>query len=145
MALIDIPLLMKDAARGKRSAVTCALKCANQCAAGPCNHSDNPTFRDIASSALTRRAVLGGTGGALAIALGGTQGALADPGNGNGKGQGIGNGKGNGKGGSRVPAPNGTKLLFEAIAPVDFEVDEFTVPEGYAWHPVIRWGRPAVR
>ena len=142
MALIDIPLLMKDAARGKRSAVTCALKCANQCAAGPCNHSDNPTFRDIASSALTRRAVLGGTGGALAIALGGTQGALADPGNGNGKGQGIGNGKGNGKGGSRVPAPNGTKLLFEAIAPVDFEVDEFTVPEGYAWHPVIRWGDP---
>ncbi|MGO2773082.1 MAG: PhoX family protein [Brachybacterium tyrofermentans] len=142
MALIDIPLLMKDAARGKRSAVTCALKCANQCAAGPCNHSDNPTFRDIASSALTRRAVLGGTGGALAIALGGTQGALADPGNGNGKGQGIGNGKGNGKGGSRVPAPNGTKLLFEAIAPVDYEVDEFTVPEGYAWHPVIRWGDP---
>ena len=134
MALIDLPLLMKDAARGKRSAVTCALKCGNQCAFGPCNHSDNATFRDIASAALSRRAVIGGTTGALAIALGGTQGALADPGTGQGKG------KGNGKSGAL--APNGSKLRFEAIAPVDYMVDEFTVPEGFGWHPIIRWGDP---
>ncbi|WP_193103739.1 alkaline phosphatase PhoX [Brachybacterium sp. FME24] len=131
MALIDLPLLMKDAARGKRSSVTCALKCANQCAFGPCNHSDNPTFRDIASSALSRRTMLGGTGGAIAIALAGTQGAVAAP-------------------GAPVPAlgpvpalaPSGTSLDFTAIAPVDFETDEFTVPEGFDWHPVIRWGDP---
>lgn len=151
MALIDLPLLMKDSVRGKRSAVTCALKCASQCAFGPCNHSDNETFRDIASAALTRRGVLGGSTAALAIALGGTQGALAD-GNGKGKGHGHGKGKGKGhdkghdkgkgKGKSGALAPNGTKLRFEAISPVDAEVDEFTVPEGFAWHPIIRWGDP---
>ena len=69
MALIDLPLLMKDAVRGKRSAVTCQLKCASQCAFGQCNHSDNPTFRDIASGALSRRAVIGGSTAALAIGL----------------------------------------------------------------------------
>ena len=142
MSLIDLPLLMKDAARGKRSAVTCALKCASQCAAGPCNHSDNPTFRDIASSALSRRTVIGGSTAALAIALGGTQGAFADPGKGRGKGKGAGEGSDNGKGTSGVLAPNGSKLRFEAIAPVDYTVDEFTVAEGFAWHPVIRWGDP---
>lgn len=139
MALIDLPLLMKDAARGKRSAVTCALKCASQCAFGPCNHSDNPTFRDIASSALSRRAVLGGGTGALAIALGGTQGALAAPGNGNGKSNGNGNGNG---GKSGALAPNGSKLRFEAIAPVEYTADDFTVAEGFDWHPIIRWGDP---
>src|SRR5699024_12377885 len=77
MTLIVLPLLMKSALRGKRSAVTCALKCASQCAFGPCNHSDNPTFRDIASSALTRRAAIGGGTGALAIALAGTLGACS--------------------------------------------------------------------
>src|SRR5699024_4766884 len=65
MAPIDLPLLMTDTVRGKRSAVTCALKCASQCAFGPCNHSDNPTFRDIASSALSRRTGLGGSTAAL--------------------------------------------------------------------------------
>src|SRR5699024_12674857 len=99
MAPIDLPLLMKDTVRGKRSAVTCALKCASQCAYGPCNHSDNPTFRDIASSALSRRTVLGGSTAALAIALGGTQGALADP------GRGRGNGKASDHGTSGAPAP----------------------------------------
>lgn len=144
MALIDLPLLMKDKARGKRSAVTCALKCASQCAFGPCNHSDNPTFRDIASSALSRRTVLGGSTAALAIALGGTQGALADPGKGNGHGKGHGHGKGcgHGHGKSGALAPNGTKLRFEAIPPVEHSVDEFTVPEGFTWEPVIRWGDP---
>src|SRR5699024_3091930 len=54
-----------------------ALKCASQSAFGPCNHSDNPTFRDIASPALTRRAAIGGATGALAIALAGTLGACS--------------------------------------------------------------------
>src|SRR5699024_8680614 len=138
MAPIDLPLLMKDTVRGKRSAVTCALKCASQCAFGPCNHSDNPTFRDIASSALSRRTVLGGSTAALAIALGGTQGALAGPGKGDGKG----NGNGGDRGKSGALAPNGTKLRFEAIAPVEHSVDEFTVAAGFTWAPIIRWGDP---
>ncbi|WP_422115948.1 alkaline phosphatase PhoX [Brachybacterium sp. UNK5269] len=130
MALIDLPLLMKDHVRGKRSPVTCALKCGNQCALGPCNHSDNPTFRDIVSSAISRRTLLGGTTAAIAIGVAGTQGALAAP-------------------AGPAPAapapalaPGGTPLDFTAIESVAADVDEFTVPEGFAWHPVIRWGDP---
>jgi secreted PhoX family phosphatase len=135
MALLDLPLLMKDAVRGKRSAVTCQLKCASQCAFGECNSSDNPTFRDIASSALTRRAVLGGSTAALAIGLAGTQGALADPAADRQEG-------GAGRGGVDRRPPNGTRLTFTPIEPVPATVDELTVPEGFAWHPVIRWGDP---
>ncbi|GAA1485164.1 PhoX family protein [Brachybacterium fresconis] len=138
MTLIDLPLLMKDSVRGKRSAVTCALKCANQCASGPCNHSDNSRFRDIASAALTRRRMLGGTSGAVAIALAGTLGACSNP---SGGGSGASDG-GSGSGAGGGAAPNGSALGFEAIAPVDLETDEFTVPEGFAWHPIIRWGDP---
>ncbi|WP_114854048.1 PhoX family phosphatase [Brachybacterium sp. YJGR34] len=132
MALIDLPLLMKDAVRGKRSAVTCALKCGNQCAFGPCNHSDNATFRDVASAALSRRTVLGGSTAALAIGLAGTQGALAAPAGSTGAAPAK----------PKTTAPNGSALEFEAIAPVDAAADEFTVPEGFEWRSVIRWGDP---
>src|SRR5699024_10945452 len=67
------------------------------------------------------------------------QGALAAPGNGNGKSNGNGNGNG---GKSGALAPNGTKLRFEAIAPVEYTADDFTVAEGFDWHPIIRWGDP---
>ncbi|MEE1618415.1 alkaline phosphatase PhoX [Brachybacterium sp. J153] len=132
MALIDLPLLMKDAVRGKRSAVTCQLKCASQCAFGECNHSDNPTFRDIASRALSRRTMLGGSTAAVAIGLAGTQGAFAAGGAAPAAPVGP----------APALAPNGTALDFEAIAPVAADVDEFTVPEGFEWHTVIRWGDP---
>src|SRR5699024_8384369 len=115
MTLIDLPLLMKDAVRGKRSAVTCALKCASQCAFGPCNHGDNPTCRDIASSPLTRRAAIGGGTGALAIALAGTLGACS----GGPSGSGTAATDEGSSTGDEDPAPNGTALAFAAIAPVD--------------------------
>ena len=35
-----------------------------------------------------------------------------------------------------------SKLKFTAIAPVDAAVDAVTVPEGFTWQPVIRWGDP---
>lgn len=121
MALIDLPLLMKNHVAGKRSPVTCALKCGNQCAQGTCNTTSHPTFRDVASTVLSRRLLMGGTAaGALAIAVAGTSGttpAQAAP-----------------------SAPGGSALEFDAIGPVHFETDEFTVPEGFAWHPIIRWG-----
>jgi hypothetical protein len=57
--------------KGKRSPVTCALKCDNACAGEVCNTSSNSYFRDIASATLSRRAALGlGAAGALAVALG---------------------------------------------------------------------------
>lgn len=122
MALIDLPLLMKDHVRGKRSAVTCALKCGNACTKETCNSSHNDYFRDVVSGVLSRRLLLGGTAaGALAIGVAGTTGGL----------------------GGMAPAaaaPKGSKLDFEAIAPVDYTQDSFVVPEGFSWHPVISWG-----
>ena len=57
--------------KGKRSAVTCALKCDNACAGDVCNTSSNSYFRDIASATMSRRAALGfGAAGALAVVLG---------------------------------------------------------------------------
>ena len=57
--------------KGKRSPVTCALKCDNACAGDVCNTSSNSYFRDIASATMSRRAALGfGAAGALAVVLG---------------------------------------------------------------------------
>ncbi|HEX9229506.1 MAG TPA: PhoX family phosphatase [Arthrobacter sp.] len=119
--------------KGKRSPVTCALKCDNACSGDVCNTSSNSYFRDIASATMSRRAALGfGAAGALAVAFGGAvtsaESAVADG------GPGLSAAAKNGYGAS--------KLRFAAIAPVDAAVDAFTVPEGFTWQPVIRWGDP---
>ena len=119
--------------KGKRSPVTCALKCDNACSGEVCNTSTNSYFRDIASATMSRRAALGfGAAGALAVVLGnavtsaGT--AVADGGPGLAAAAKDGFGK--------------SKLQFTAIAPVDAAVDQLTVPAGFTWQPVIRWGDP---
>lgn len=127
MTITDIQLLpMADHVRGKRSAVTCHFKCANACIGPECNTTTNAHFRDIASAALTRRALLGfGAAGAVGIAL-----AAASP------------------SGSAFAAPGGGAsgatggLPFDAIDPVPMLVDDVTVPAGYTWQPIIRWGDP---
>ena len=64
--------------KGKRSPVTCALKCDNACSGEVCNTSSNSYFRDIASATMSRRTALGfGAAGALAVAFGGV---LTSPG-----------------------------------------------------------------
>ncbi|MCD5347602.1 PhoX family phosphatase [Agromyces sp. S2-1-8] len=117
---------MADHVRGKRSAVTCHFKCANACIGPECNTTTNAHFRDVASAALTRRALLGfGAAGAVGIAL-----AAASP------------------SGSAFAAPGGGAsgatggLPFDAIDPVPMLVDDVTVPAGYTWQPIIRWGDP---
>ncbi|GAB4099473.1 PhoX family phosphatase [Sinomonas halotolerans] len=111
--------------RGKRSAVTCALKCDNACAGEVCNTSKNNYFRDIAEGAISRRSALGlGLAGALTIALTGGQKAEAGT-----LSQAV-----------KTMAPS--KLDFTPIAPVDYLVDELNVPAGYTWKPIIRWGDP---
>ncbi|MEV7606522.1 PhoX family phosphatase [Paenarthrobacter sp. NPDC089322] len=128
------PLLpMLGHTKGKRSAVTCALKCDNACSGDVCNTSSNGYFRDIAATAMSRRAALGlGAAGALAIVLGGavtgTDSAVADG------GQGLSN--------AAKKGFEKSKLQFTAIKPVDASVDAFTVPEGFDWKPIIRWGDP---
>jgi uncharacterized protein len=114
--------------QGKRSPVTCHLKCADACFHPVPNTSPNEYFRDVASRALSRRAVLGGAGaGALALVVGAAlppSSAAAEP---------LASGKG---GGSRAG------LAFGAITSQLATQDAFTVPDGYAWRPVIRWGDP---
>jgi hypothetical protein len=118
-----LPLLpMEGHTLGKRSAVTCHLKCADACFHPVPNESANDYFRDIAGAALSRRSLLVGVGvGAAAIVLGSgqTAPALAAPG-----------------------APAGRGLAFTPIAPVPAAVDAVVVPAGYSWNPIIRWGDP---
>ncbi|WP_406636773.1 PhoX family protein [Pseudarthrobacter quantipunctorum] len=116
--------------KGKRSAVTCALKCDNACAGDVCNTSSNSYFRDIASATMSRRAALGfGAAGALAVVLGS---AATSPESASAAGLSRAAKEGFGK----------SKLQFTAIPSIDAAVDAVTVPEGFTWQPVIRWGDP---
>ncbi|MFD5215604.1 PhoX family protein [Microbacterium sp. NPDC058345] len=120
---------MASHVRGKRSAVTCHLKCANACADGVCNTSTNGYLRDIIDAQLSRRSMLGFSAAAiagvvLAPALSGGQSAAAASG---------------------VPmAPLGATgaFGFTPIDPVAYTVDSVAVPQGYDWSPMIRWGDP---
>ncbi|WP_434617819.1 PhoX family protein [Arthrobacter sp. A5] len=115
--------------RGKRSAVTCALKCDNACAKAVCNESDNGYFRDIASATFSRRSALG-FGGAGILSLAAVALAACAPPSEAGAG-------------TRASKGTGAKgLAFDAIQPVDLTVDAFNVPTGYSWSPIIRWGDP---
>ncbi|MCI2265061.1 PhoX family phosphatase [Sediminivirga luteola] len=120
-----IPLTLLPMAghtRGKRSPVTCHLKCASACAKELCNTSENSYFRDIVNARLSRRAALGlGLSGAIAVGV---------------------TGRGRPAAASGRPESVSTTLPFTPIDPVGYEVDEFTVPAGYAWVPLIRWGDP---
>ncbi|WP_150306563.1 PhoX family protein [Planctomonas psychrotolerans] len=118
-----LSLPMAGHVKGKRSAVTCQLKCGNACAMGVCNQSDNAYFKDIAGVALTRRSMLMGAGaGALALTFAVNDSPL-------------------GAAGAAVAAPL-PGLRFSAIPPVDAMVDDFVVPSGFQWTPIIRWGDP---
>ncbi|WP_129789322.1 PhoX family protein [Promicromonospora panici] len=117
-------------ARGKRSPVTCRLKCNDACLHPAPNESANEYFKDVVSSVLSRRAMLG----TLAVAAGavviGAQGmdapsAAAAP---------LPEG--------RFPGHGGSGLAFGAIDPQPVDVDALVVPEGYTWDPIIRWGDP---
>ncbi|WP_115787521.1 PhoX family protein [Arthrobacter silvisoli] len=128
------PLLpMLGHTKGKRSPVTCALKCDNACSGEVCNTSSNSYFRDIASAAMSRRAALGlGAAGALAVVFGGN---LATAGQAEAA-------AGGGLSAAATAGLKDSKLSFTPIKPVDYTVDAFIVPEGFTWRPVIRWGDP---
>nr|WP_026378408.1 PhoX family phosphatase [Agromyces italicus] len=125
----SLPII--DHARGKRSPVTCRLKCADACLGPECNTSANPEFRSLASAALSRRALLGlGAAGAFTlVAAGALKTAPAHAAAFAGRGAGT-------------AAAAASRLPFEPIAPVSHLVDEFTVPAGYRWQALVRWGDP---
>ncbi|MCG7422914.1 PhoX family phosphatase [Micrococcus sp. ACRRV] len=119
-------LPMAGHTRGNRSAVTCELKCGNACSHPIPNTSANETFHSVAERAISRRAALGVGGGlAAAVVIGANVAhapeALADNG---------------------LRPAGGGKLDFTAIQPVQRTVDTMTVPEGYDWGTIIRWGDP---
>ncbi|WP_022883749.1 PhoX family protein [Glaciibacter superstes] len=118
-----LPLLpMAGHTLGKRSAVTCHLKCADACFHPVPNTSTNEYFRDIAGVALSRRSLLIGMGaGAAALLIGADLGTPAPA--------------------TAAPATGGS-LPFSPIAPVPAAIDEFVVPAGYDWSALIRWGDP---
>jgi secreted PhoX family phosphatase len=113
---------------GNRSAVTCHLKCDSACASPPPNSSTEPTFAEIARGQLSRRALLIG-GGALAATAAAPalmpQLAAATEGR-------------RAPGESKIRGP----LAFDPIAPVDAAKDAVTVPPGFEWTTILRWGDP---
>lgn len=114
--------------RGGRSAATCHFKCGDACVSPDCNTSSNSYFADIADTALSRRRMLGlGAIGASAIVVGPSL---------------LGTGSAQAITVDAKRGGNGNHLRFEAIEPVSRSVDTVTVPEGYDWHPIIRWGDP---
>ncbi len=127
------PLLpMLGHTKGKRSPVTCALKCDNACSGEVCNTSSNGYFRDIASATMSRRSALGfGAAGALAVVFGNAV-TSAEPAAAGGPGLAAAAKTGFGK----------SKLQFTAIPSIAADVDKMTVPAGFTWQPVIRWGDP---
>ena len=111
-------LPMFDLTHGKRSAVTCHLRCGDACSKPVPNTTETSYFRDVAATALSRRGVLGGAG-VLTLTL--ASGAVAGP---------------------AAAARHRGGLPFTAIPPVVKSVDDVTVPSGYRWDALIRWGDP---
>jgi uncharacterized protein len=105
---------------GNRSPLTCHLKCDSACAKDVPNRSSAPTFRDVAAQQLSRRHLLA-AGGALAAAA--AVPAWLPP---------------EATAAPARPAP----LTFAPIAPVAATVDAMTVPDGYEWTTILRWGDP---
>ncbi|GAA4805164.1 PhoX family protein [Tomitella cavernea] len=129
-------LPMAGLTRGKRSPVTCQFKCANACTRPVCNDSPNEYFRDIVSAGFSRRSLLGaGAVGAMAVTLAACSASGAATTGSAGSAAG-------GAGSAGGAAGTGGPLAFSPIAPVDKSVDAFTVPGGYDWRPILRWGDP---
>ena len=120
-------LPMVGQTHGNRSAVTCHLRCGDACSAPVPNTTETSYFRDVAATVLSRRSVVGtGVSVAALTAVPMARAAAAPAGPQPGKG-------GHGKPGH---------LPFTPIAPVATTVDSVTVPAGYRWDPIIRWGDP---
>lgn len=121
------PSLLPMAGRthGNRSPVTCHLRCGDACSVPAPNTTETSYFRDVAAKVLSRRSVVGtGLSVAALTALPMTPAAASGP--------------QAGRGGHGAP---GT-LPFSPITPQAVTVDDVTVPAGYRWDAILRWGDP---
>ena len=131
---MDQPLPMLGRTHGNRIAVTCHLKCDSACAYPAPNKSTEPTFADIASRQLSRRALLVATGtlaaaAGLPIVLAGCttsqQNNLPDR--------------------RESPAVPSAGLVFDPIDPAPDKVDALIVPEGLPLDTDPALGRSTLR
>jgi hypothetical protein len=122
-------LPMAGLTHGNRSPVTCHLRCGDACFVAAPNTTETSYFRDVAAQALRRRTVVGASLTVAALGVVSAPPAAADRGKGGGHGHGGGHHH-------RDPLP------FAAIAPVATTVDDVTIPDGYEWDAIIRWGDP---
>ena len=111
---------------GNRSPVTCHLRCGDACFQEVPNTTETSYFRDIAAKALSRRSVVGAGLTVAAVAALPSAPVAAAPGGAPGKPGG----------------PRRSGLPVTAIGPVPSTVDALTVPQGYEWDTIIRWGDP---
>ena len=117
--------------KGKRSAVTCALKCNNACLEPDANCSDNHYFKDIVEAAISRRSALGLAGAAVVVGAAASNAPSAQALPIQAQGKALGHAK-----------KAQSSFSFNPIAPVPADVDDLTVPDGFEWAPIIRWGDP---
>jgi secreted PhoX family phosphatase len=114
---------MAGKTHGNRSAVTCHLRCGDACSIAAPNTTDTSYFRDVAATALSRRSVVGTGLTVAALAAVSSSPVAAAPG-----------------GAVRRGRPEA--LPFAPIGPVATTVDDVTVPAGYRWDAILRWGDP---
>ncbi|MGH8881694.1 MAG: PhoX family protein, partial [Stackebrandtia sp.] len=119
-----LPLINPTGPHGSRSAMTCRYRCGDACSQPIPNKSDNEDMADVIGSVLRRRAVL--KGGAAASVTLAVSGLLPSPAAATG-----------------IAAKPGIVPL--AFSPVEPNVrDNVTVPVGYDYDVVIRWGDKVV-
>jgi secreted PhoX family phosphatase len=121
-------LPMAGQTHGNRSAVTCHLRCGDACFQEVPNTTETSYFRDVAATVLSRRSVVGTGLSVAALTAVPMARAAAAPAPGPQPGKG-----GHGKPGT---------LPFSPIAPAATTVDDVTVPVGYRWDTILRWGDP---
>ena len=114
---------------GNRSMMTCKFRCNNACDHPEPNQSGNPYIGDVLASAISRRAMLSGSAaGAAALVVTGAGGSSAAAAT-------------SGAAALRRPARI-SELAFSPVAPN--KRDNITVPQGFRYDVVARWGDPVV-
>jgi secreted PhoX family phosphatase len=126
----QLPLLPHS---GGRSATVCHYRCGDACSQPVPNSSGNEYLGDVIATSISRRILLGGAVGL--VGLGAASTLLVEP-----------------SPATAVATPTGTpaaaagnSLGFTPIAPVAATVDAVTVPDGFTWSALIRWGDPILR
>ena len=124
-----LPLVGTSGPHGSRSWMTCKFRCGNQCDHPEPNQSGNPHVRDLLGKAVARRTILAAgataSAGAALAPLAGTSPAAAATGL-----------------GPATAPPGAAGLSFTPVAPN--RRDNVTVPTGYDYDVVARWGDPVL-